>query len=122
VDCQKFHAVIKKHGVRMRSYQCSKGKEVWKMEKGKSTEAWKEYKKSRQNANSIISIAKGKKLKKCTCNSNDPHHENEISRTTKQMVKERQDITGLKCLKEVSAKVTVDEKGIKDSWKKYMEN
>jgi len=38
----------------------------------------------------------------------------------KQMVKERQDITGSNCLKGVSGKVIVDEKGIKHSWKKYM--
>jgi len=39
------------------------------------------------------------------------------------MVKERQDITGSKSnyLKGVSSKVIVDEKGIKDSWKEYME-
>ena len=39
------------------------------------------------------------------------------------MVKERQDITGSYCLKDVSRKVIVDEKGIKDSWswKEYME-
>jgi len=28
---------------------------------------------------------------------------------------------GSNCLKEVSGKVTVDEKGIKDSWKEYIE-
>ena len=39
----------------------------------------------------------------------------------KQMVKERQDITGSNCLKGVSGKVIVDKKGIKDSWKEYME-
>jgi len=39
----------------------------------------------------------------------------------KQMVKERQDITRSNCLKIVSGKVTVDEKGIKDSWKEYIE-
>jgi len=33
----------------------------------------------------------------------------------KQMVKERQDITVSNCLKGVSGKVIVDEKGIKDS-------
>jgi len=37
------------------------------------------------------------------------------------MVKERQDITGSNCPKGVSGKVIVDEKGIKDSWKEYME-
>ena len=39
----------------------------------------------------------------------------------KQMVKERQDITGLNCIKGASGKVIVDDKGIKDSWKEYME-
>jgi len=39
----------------------------------------------------------------------------------KQMVKERQDITGLNCIKGASEKVIVDGKGIKDSWKEYME-
>ena len=37
------------------------------------------------------------------------------------MVKERCDITASNCLKGVSGKVTVDGKGIKDSWKEYME-
>ena len=39
----------------------------------------------------------------------------------KQMVKERQDITGLNCTKGASEKVIVDDKGIRDSWKEYME-
>jgi len=38
-----------------------------------------------------------------------------------QMVKERQDITGLNCIKGASGKVIVDDKGIKDSLKVYME-
>ena len=37
------------------------------------------------------------------------------------MVKERQDITRLNCTKGASGKVIVDNKGIKDSWKEYME-
>ena len=37
------------------------------------------------------------------------------------MVKERQDITGLNCIKGASGKVIVDDKEIKDSWKEYME-
>ena len=35
--------------------------------------------------------------------------------------KERQDITGLNCVKGASVKVIVDDKGIKDSWKEYIE-
>ena len=37
------------------------------------------------------------------------------------MVKERQDITGLNCIKGASGKVIVDDKGIKDSSKEYVE-
>jgi len=37
------------------------------------------------------------------------------------MVKERQHIMGSNCLKGVSGKVIVDEKGIKDSRKEYLE-
>jgi len=37
------------------------------------------------------------------------------------MVKERHDITGSKCIKGALGKVIVDGKGIKDSWKEYME-
>ena len=48
---------------------------------------------------------------------NDPNYQNEIFRIAKQMVNERQDITGSYCLKDVSGKVIVDEKGIKDIWK-----
>ena len=39
----------------------------------------------------------------------------------KQMVKERQDIIGLNCIKGASGKVIVDDKGIRDSWNEYME-
>ena len=46
---------------------------------------------------------------------------NEIFRMAMQMVKERQDITGLNCIKGVSGKVIVDDTAIKDSWKEYME-
>jgi len=65
-------------------------------------------------------LAKEKKQKECASDLNDPEHQNEIFRLTKQMVKERQDIAGSNCLKRVSGEVIVDEKGIKDSWKKYM--
>jgi len=48
--------------------------------------------------------------------------QNEILRIARQMVKERQDTAGSNCTKGVSGKAIVDEKGIKDSWNKYMEN
>jgi len=45
-------------------------------------------------AKGVISSAKEKKQKECASDLNDPNHQ-----ITKQMVKERQDITGSDCLK-----------------------
>ena len=73
-----------------------------------------EYKKSRQNAKRVISSAKEKKQKECANDINDSECQNEIIRMATQMVKERQDITGLNCIKGASGKVIVDDKGIKD--------
>jgi len=91
----------------------------WK--KDKLTEAWKVYKKSKDIAKRVITLAKGKKHKECASDLNDPNHQNEIFQIAKQMVKERQDIMGSNCLKGVSEKEIVDEKVIKDSWKEVME-
>ena len=85
-----------------------------------STEAWKEYKKSRQNVKRVISSAKEKKQEECASDLNDPNQQNEIFQIAKQMA-ERKDIMGLNCLKGVSDKMIVDEKGIKDMWKEYIE-
>jgi len=54
----------------------------------KSTEAWKEYKMSRQNAKRVISLAKKKKQKECASDLNYPNHQNYIFRIANQMVKE----------------------------------
>jgi len=56
-------------------------------------EAWMEYKKCRQSAKRVISLAKEKKQKECASDLNDPEHQNETFRMAKQMIKERQDIT-----------------------------
>jgi len=62
------------------------------------------YKKSKQNAKRVIFLAKGKKLKECASDLNDPNLQNETFRIAKQMVKERQDIMGSNCVKGVSVK------------------
>ena len=92
-----------------------------KWKKVNTEEARMEYKKSRQNAKRVISSAKEKKQKEWANDLNDSECQNEIFRMAKQMVKERQDITGLNCIKGASGKVIVDDKGVKDSWKEYME-
>jgi len=55
--------------------------------KEKSTEAWKEYKKSRQNATRVIFLAKGKKQKECASSLNDSNYQNEIFRIAEQIKK-----------------------------------
>ena len=80
-----------------------------------------EYKKSRQNAKRVKSLAKGKKQKECANDLTDFECQNENFQIVQQMVKERQDITWLNCIKGASGKVIVDDKGIKDLWKEYME-
>jgi len=88
--------------------------------KEKSTEAWKEYKKSKQNAKRVIFLAKGKLQKECASDLNNPNHQNRTFRMATHMVKERWDIMGSNSLKAVLRKVIADEKGIKDSrstWK-----
>jgi len=61
----------------------------------KSKDAWMEYKKCRQSVKRVIFSAKEKKQQKeCASDLNDPEHQNEIFLMAKQMVKEKQDITG----------------------------
>jgi len=66
-------------------------------------------------------LAKEKKQKECASDLNDPNHQNEFLRIAKQMVKQRQDIMWSNYPKGELGKVIVDEKGIKESWKEYME-
>jgi len=76
----------------------------WKKEY--TEEARMEYKKSRQNAKRVLSSANEKKQKEWANDLNDSECQNEIFRMAKQMVKERQDITGLNCIKGASGKVS----------------
>jgi len=46
--------------------------------KEKLAEAWKEYKKSKQNAKRDISLGKGKKQKECASDLNDPNKQNDF--------------------------------------------
>ena len=56
----------------------------------------------------------------------DPCKKSEVSSVSRcgpvsVCLSERQDITGLNCIKGAQGKVIVDDKGIKNSWKEYME-
>ena len=62
------------------------------------------------NAKRVIFSAKEKKQKECVNDLNDSECQNEIFQMAKQMVKERQDITGLNCIKGTSGKVIVDDR------------
>ena len=55
-----------------------KKKKYGKWRKETSTEAWEEYKKSKQNTKKVISLAKEKKQRECARDLNDPNQQNEI--------------------------------------------
>ena len=63
---------------------------------------------AQKNAKRFISSAKEKKQKECTNDLNDSVSKWNFSKA-KQMVKERQVITGLNCIKGESGKVIVDD-------------
>jgi len=73
-----------------------------KLKRENSKEARMEYKKCRQSAKRVITSAKEKKQKECANDLNDSDHENKMFQMAKQMVNERQDITGSDSLKGVS--------------------
>ena len=75
--------------------------EKWKKENTK--EARMEY-KSKKNVKRVISSAKEKKHKEWANDFFTFECQNEIFRTAKQIIKERQDITGLNCIKEHQGK------------------
>ena len=53
-----------------------KKKKYGNWRKEKLTEAWEEYKKSKQNTKWVISLAKGKKQRECARDLNDPNQQN----------------------------------------------
>jgi len=59
-DCHKAHPGIRKQGGGAEAVR-EKKKKYGNWKKEKSTEAWTEYKKSKQNANRVICLPKGKK-------------------------------------------------------------
>ena len=79
MDCQMIHAGIRKcGGMRklLKQWKSRKSVEIGKKEK--STEAWEEHKKSKQNTIKVISLAKGKKHREFASDLNDPNQQNEI--------------------------------------------
>ena len=87
-------------------------------EKIRKRQGWS-IRRVEKNAKKVIFSANEKKQKECTNDLNDSECQNEIFRMAKQMVKERQDITGLNCINGASG--IVDGKVIQDSLKEYME-
>ena len=67
-------------------------------------------------------LAKENKWREIASDLDNSENENSIFQIARKMVKERQDVTGFRCLKNARSKVVVDENGTKDTWKKYMEN
>ena len=90
----------------------------WKRESTK--EARMEYKKSRQNAKRVITSAKEKKQKEWANDLNDSESQKKIFEWHSRWSKKDR-YNWVKLYKGASGKVIVDDKGVSDSWKQYIE-
>jgi len=45
----------------------------------------------------------------------------QIFRVAKRMAREREDISGVNCLRDSGGSLIVDEEGLKEAWKRHME-
>lgn len=92
-----------------------------KWQKSKSVTDLEEYNMKKRMTKRVVAIAKQSKRKEIVADMKLEEHPSQIFKVAKQMVKERQDITGVNCLKDSEGKLVVSETGIKETWKQYME-
>ena len=74
------------------------------------------YKTAKQNARRAVAIAQETQRREFARELDTEEGKKNVFRIAKQMANERQDVVGVNCLK-----VVIDSKGIKKTWKDYME-
>jgi hypothetical protein len=79
------------------------------------------YKEAKQKAQKVVAVAQETKRKELASELGSEQGKKNVFRIAKQMAKERQDVVGINCLKESSGRIVTDSKGIKKTWKDYME-
>ena len=79
------------------------------------------YKTAKQNARRAVAIAQETQRREFARELDTEEGKKNVFRIAKQMANERQDVVGVNCLKDSAGKVVIDSKGIKKTWKDYME-
>ncbi|XP_065313843.1 uncharacterized protein LOC135923171 [Gordionus sp. m RMFG-2023] len=78
------------------------------------------YKMAKRNAKKLIAKAQEEKRHEFAKEMECADGIGNMVRMAKQMSKKRQDVIGVKCLKNMEVKMTIDSSGIKNTWKIYM--
>ncbi|CAK9296895.1 unnamed protein product [Gordionus sp. m RMFG-2023] len=78
------------------------------------------YKMAKRNAKKLIAKAQEEKRHEFAKEMECADGIGNMVRMAKQMSKKRQDVIGVKCLKNMEGKMTIDSNGIKNTWKIYM--
>ena len=81
----------------------------------------KEYKEAKKHAKRAVAIAKDTERKEFAAKLDTEEGRKVVFKIAKQIAKEQQDVTGVKCLKNEQGEVLVEAKDIKERWKEYME-
>ena len=89
--------------------------------KDKKTENLEKYKIAKREARKLVAVAKGTKGKEIIENWQLEGNTSQAFRVAKRLGRERQDIKGVKCLKDDSGRIVTNEEDIKETWKKHME-
>jgi hypothetical protein len=79
------------------------------------------YKKSKQQAKKTVAMAKESQRKEFAAELDSEEGKRNVFRIAKQMAQERQDVTGVNCLKDGTGNVVVDSVGITKIWRDYMD-
>jgi hypothetical protein len=93
---------------------------LWR--KSKSEKDMVRYKKLKQQCKKIIAHAKKEKNHEMVESLGSAEGKKNVWHIAKQMIKQRQDVVQVNCLKSEGNSVVTGDEGVKKIWKKYMKH
>jgi len=87
----------------------------------KSAENLETHKSAKKEARREVAVAKANKGKEIIDNWKLDENPVHVFKVAKKLMRERQDIEGVKCLRNGSGRIVTSEEDIKETWKEYME-
>ena len=79
------------------------------------------YRHKRKQARKEVAISKQIKRSEFIADLQMDENPSKIFKVAKGMIKEKQDISGVNCLKDSTGRLIIEEEEVKSTWKKYME-